>query len=118
MPTSTALGCVQCPPTRMLSAPTMTAQRQERNGSRSGMEFRPVIAFFLLLASLGSQAFPQFAARAATTERGVVNRYPGFGIGGLDPAASFVDARPLVGLPGFEAPTPARPGGSGQRATG
>src|SRR5258705_9786691 len=102
MPTSTALGCVQCPPTRMLSAPTMTAQRQERNGSRSGMEFRPVIAFFLLLASLGSQAFPQFAARAATTERVVVNRYSGVAIEGFDPVAYFVDARPLVGLPEFE----------------
>src|SRR5258708_34159890 len=101
MPTSTALGCVQCPPTRMLSVPTMTAQRQERNGSRSGMEFRPVIAFFLLLASLGSQAFPQFAARAATTERGGVNPYSRVGIRGFAPAPYFSDARPLTRLPGF-----------------
>src|SRR6266566_3803105 len=92
MPTSTALGCVQCPPTRMLSVPTMTAQRQERNASRSGMEFRPGIAFFLLLASLGSQAFPQFAARAATTERVVVNRYSGVAIEGFDPVAYFAAA--------------------------
>ena len=67
------------------------------------MEFRPGIAFFLLLASLGSQAFPQFAARAATTERVVVNRYSGVAIEGFDPVAYFVDARPLAGLPEFEA---------------
>ena len=80
------------------------------------MEFRPGIAFFLLLASLGSQAFPQFAARAATTERVVVNRYSGVAIEGFDPVAYFVDARPLVGLPEFEAPTPARSGASATRA--
>ena len=67
------------------------------------MEFRPGIAFILLLASLGSQAFPQFAARAATTERVVVNRYSGVAIEGFDPVAYFVDARPLVGRPEFEA---------------
>src|SRR5258705_7304312 len=87
----------------MLSVPTMTAQRQERNGGRSGMEFRPGIAFFLLLASLGSQAFPQFASRAATTEREVVNRHSGVAIEGFDPVAYFVDPRPLVGLPELEA---------------
>jgi hypothetical protein len=81
----------------------MTAQRQEGNGGRSGMEFRPRIAFFLLLASLGWQPFPQFAARAATTERVVVNRYSGVAIEGFDPVAYFVDARPLIGLPEFEA---------------
>jgi hypothetical protein len=67
------------------------------------MEFRPGIAVILLLASLGSQAFPQFAARAATTERVVVSRYSGVAIEGFDPVAYFVDARPLVGLPEFEA---------------
>jgi hypothetical protein len=81
----------------------MTAQRQERNGSRSGMEFRPGIAFILWLAGLGSQACPQFAARAATTERVIVNRYTGLAIEGFDPVAYFVDARPVVGLPDFEA---------------
>jgi hypothetical protein len=80
----------------------MTAQRQERNVGRSGTEFRPGIAL-LLLASLGSQAFPQLAARASTTERVVVNRYSGVAIEGFDPVAYFVDARPLVGLPEFEA---------------
>src|SRR5258708_22101976 len=106
MPTSTALGCVQCHPTRMLSVQTMTAQRQERNGSRSGMEFRPGMAFFLLLASLGSQAIPLFAARAATTERVVVNRYSGVAIEGFDPVAYFVDARPLIGFPAVVASHP------------
>jgi hypothetical protein len=72
------------------------------------MEFRPGIALILLLASLllaslGWQAFPQFAARAATTERVVVNRYSGLAIEGFDPVAYFVDARPLIGLPEFEA---------------
>ena len=81
----------------------MTAQRQERNGSRFRREFRPGIAVILLLASLGPQAFPQFAARASTTERVVVNRYSGVAIEGFDPVAYFVEARPLVGLPEFEA---------------
>jgi hypothetical protein len=81
----------------------MTAQRQERNGSRSGMEFRPGIAVILLLASLGSQACPQFAAWAATTERVIVNRYSGLAIEGFDPVAYFVDAHPVIGLPEFEA---------------
>ena len=81
----------------------MTAQRQERNGVRSGKEFRRGIAFILLLAGLGSQACPPFAAQAATTERVVVNRYSGLAIEGFDPVAYFVDARPLVGLPDFEA---------------
>src|ERR1035437_11132272 len=108
MPTSMALGCAQCPPTRMLSAPTMTAQRQERNGSRSGTAFRPGIAFIALLPglvwlSLGAQACLPFAAQAATTERVVVNRYTGLAIEGFDPVAYFADARPMVGLPDFEA---------------
>ena len=67
------------------------------------MEFRPGIAFILLLASLGSQAGPEFAARAATTERVIVNRYSGVAIEGFDPVAYFVDARPVLGLADFEA---------------
>src|ERR1700694_3192734 len=102
MPTSTALGCVQCPPTRMLSAPTMTAQRQERNGPRPGTGFRPGIALLAVLASLAAPGFSGPAARAATTERVVVNRYTGLAIEGFDPVAYFVDARPMPGLPDFE----------------
>lgn len=103
----------------------MTAQRQERNDSRSGTGFRPGIASISLLAGLlpagivsaslvsaslvsaglgltglGALADP---AEAATTERVVVNRYTGLAIEGFDPVAYFVDARPEVGLAGFEA---------------
>jgi len=113
----------------------MTAQRQERKGSRFGtIGFRPGIAFIgpwatrlllspllanllltrllltglfltsLFLTSLGALTFPQFVAQAATTERVIVNRYTGLAIEGFDPVAYFVDARPVVGLPDFEAP--------------
>ena len=74
----------------------MTAQRQERNR-------RPGIAFIAFLASLGVQALPDFAAQATTTERVVVNRFTGLAIQGFDPVAYFADARPMVGLPDFEA---------------
>src|ERR1700687_201594 len=103
MPTSTALGCAQCPPTRMLSTSTMTAQRQERNGSISGTALRPGIAFIAGLASFGLLACLPHPAQAATTERVIVNRYTGLAIEGFDPVAYFVDARPLIGLPELEA---------------
>jgi hypothetical protein len=97
------------------------------------MEFRPGIAFFAMRASLllagpllarlfwaglvwaglvlanpvlvglGALAFSPFAARAATTERIIVNRYTGLAIEGFDPVAYFVDARAVIGLPEFEA---------------
>src|SRR5258708_4477797 len=85
----------------MLSVPTMTAQRQERKGGP--FRLRPGIALIALWASLGTQAFPQFAAQAATTERIIVNRYTGLAIEGFDPVAYFIDAGPRVGLPEFEA---------------
>jgi hypothetical protein len=110
----------------------MTAQRQERKGSRfRRMGFCPGIAFIgscaspllagsllasLLLASLvlvspvlvsfalvSLPGFPGSAAEAATTERVIVNRYTGLAIEGFDPVAYFVDARPRIGLPDFEA---------------
>jgi hypothetical protein len=86
----------------------MTAQRQERNGSRSGTGFRPGMAFIGLLAglawvSLAVLVLSGLPAQAATTERVVVNRYSGLAIEGFDPVAYFVDARPMVGLPEFEA---------------
>jgi hypothetical protein len=86
----------------------MTAQRQEANCGRSGIRFRPGIAFITLLASLlsaslGERGGSGFAARAATTERVVANRYSGLAIEGYDPVAYFVDARPMIGLPEFEA---------------
>ena len=40
--------------------------------------------------------------RAATTERIVVDRHTGLGIGGYDPVAFFTDGRPMVGNPAFE----------------
>jgi hypothetical protein len=86
----------------------MTAQRQERNGSRLAAGFRPRIAFISLLAvlaglSLAALACLPPAAHAATTERVVVNRYTGLAIEGFDPVAYFVDGRASVGLPEFEA---------------
>jgi hypothetical protein len=59
-----------------------------------------------LLAGLVSLAAPAWLpdpAQAATTERVVVNRYTGLAIEGFDPVAYFADARPVPGLPEFEA---------------
>jgi hypothetical protein len=106
----------------------MTAQRQERNGSRFEIRFRPGIALIAPLAAVlwiglgwasldwispgwlglgapgpGLLGRPQFAAQAATTERVVVNRFSGVAIEGYDPVAYFVDARPTIGLADFEA---------------
>jgi len=81
----------------------MTAERQERNGYRSRTGFRPRLALFALLASVTAPAWPDLAARAATTERVVVNRFTGLAIEGFDPVAYFVDARPEIGRASFEA---------------
>jgi hypothetical protein len=87
----------------------MTAERQERNGSRPGTGFRPGMALIGLLAGLAwaglaVQALSGLPAQAATTtERVVINRYSGLAIEGFDPVAYFVDARPLIGRPEFEA---------------
>jgi hypothetical protein len=53
--------------------------------------------------SPGDLAGGGLAARAATTERVVANRFTGLAIEGYDPVAYFVDARPEVGLEDFEA---------------
>ena len=42
-------------------------------------------------------------ALGATTERVVVNRYSGVAIEGFDPVAYFADARPVRGMPDYEA---------------
>jgi len=91
----------------------MTAERQEKNVPRPRTGFRPGIALIaslvslvwvsLLWVSLAAPGFSGSAARAATTERVVVNRYTGLAIEGYDPVAYFVDARPEVGLQEFEA---------------
>ena len=73
----------------------MTAQRQERYGSRPG------IALFALLA--GFFGGLDYAAWASTTERVVVNRYSGIAIAGFDPVAYFTESMALQGLPDFEA---------------
>jgi hypothetical protein len=75
----------------------MTAQRQERYG------WRPAIAFFALSAGFLAPACPEFAARASTTERVVVNRFSGIAIEGFDPVAYFVQGRAVLGLEDFEA---------------
>jgi hypothetical protein len=85
----------------------MTAQRQERNASRSGIGFSPGIAFIALCAGLGclglaAQALSGSPAEAATTERVVANRYTGLAIEGFDPVAYFTDDLAEAGLPGFE----------------
>jgi hypothetical protein len=74
----------------------MTARRQERNGRHLRTAF---IALFSGIAMAG----PAITARAATTERVVVDRTTGLALGGFDPVAYFTDARPLPGQPGFEA---------------
>ena len=79
-----------------MTAERQTAQQQER------YRWRPQIAFFALLAGIcGLSA--DFAARASTTERVVVNRFSGLAIEGFDPVAYFVDRHPMRGLPDFEA---------------
>jgi hypothetical protein len=75
----------------------MTAQRQERYGSRPG------IALFALLAGFFGGLTLDLAARASTTERVVVNRYSGLAIAGFDPVAYFTESTALQGLPDFEA---------------
>ena len=75
----------------------MTAQRQERYASRRQLAVFAVITAFFGVLGL------DFAARAATTERIVVNRYSGLAIGGFDPVAYFTDSIAIQGLPDFEA---------------
>ncbi len=74
----------------------MTAQRQERYAGRLARAFFAILAGFCV-------ACPDFAARAATTERVVVNRFSGIAIEGFDPVAYFVERRPVLGLESFEA---------------
>jgi hypothetical protein len=84
----------------------MTAQRQERNGSRPRTGFRPGIAAIVALAGLFCAValdLPGSAAQSATTERVVVNHVTGLAIEGYDPVAYFVDAQPELGREDFEA---------------
>ena len=86
----------------MLSVSTMTAQRQERYGPAPRNSLYRALAG-LSLVGLGCWRWISSAARAATTERVVVNRYSGLAIEGYDPVAYFTDARAVRGLPDFEA---------------
>jgi hypothetical protein len=74
----------------------MTARRQEGNGLRLGM-------VVIVLAWCGlAWAEADFAARAATSERIVADRYTGLAIGGFDPVAFFTDARAVRGDSDYE----------------
>jgi hypothetical protein len=83
----------------------MTLQRQEANRMGSKPYFRPGIALVALglVLGLGGLVAARSMAFAATTERVVTNRYSGLAIEGYDPLAYFIDARPGLGLPDFEA---------------
>jgi hypothetical protein len=83
----------------------MTPERQEANRIAGKPHFRPAIALMALglLAGLGGVVAVGSMALAATTERVVTNRFSGLAIEGFDPIAYFVDGRPEVGLPDFEA---------------
>ncbi|MFB6463861.1 YHS domain-containing (seleno)protein [Bradyrhizobium tunisiense] len=67
---------------------------------------RPGIALIGLLLCLLSGIWiigSGLPAKAATTERVVVNRFSGVAIEGFDPVAYFVDGRAVQGTPEFEA---------------
>jgi hypothetical protein len=87
----------------------MTLQRQEANRTAKGPHFSPRRALIALGFVLGLGATVALSclsgslALAATTERVVTNRYSGLAIEGYDVLAYFVDARPELGLPDFEA---------------
>src|SRR5262245_32004892 len=75
----------------------MTLERQE------SYRYGPRVALFALLAAVFALMGLERAALGSTTERIVVNRYSGLAIEGFDPVAYFTDARPVRGLPDFEA---------------
>jgi hypothetical protein len=82
----------------------MTAWRQERKDDLyvSAGSSLPARAVSLGLGLVVSACL-LIGARAATTERVVVDRYSGLAIGGFDPVAYFVDAKPERGQEDFEA---------------
>ena len=83
----------------------MTLQRQEANAIAVGPHFGPRMALIVLglVLGLGATVALGSLALASTTERVVTNRYSGLAIEGYDVLAYFIDARPELGLPDFEA---------------
>ena len=61
------------------------------------------MAAFALLAGVLAAFGAGLAAKAATTERVVVNRYSGLAIEGFDPVAYFTDSLARPGVADFEA---------------
>jgi len=85
----------------------MTPERQEANRIAAKPHFRPRLALIAIVVvtvlwqAAGLQGLG--TALASTTERVVTNRYSGLAIEGFDPLAYFIDGRPEMGLPDFEA---------------
>src|SRR6202012_4277481 len=83
----------------------MTRQRQEANAIAPRPHFGPATALIALglLLGLGATVALGPLALAQTTERVITNRYSGLAIGGYDVLAYFIDARPELARPDFEA---------------
>ncbi len=79
----------------------MTAQRQTTQWHQS-YRLRVRVGFFAVFAGI-CLVWAGFAAHATTTERVVADRFSGLAIDGFDPVAYFVERRPVLGLPDFEA---------------
>jgi len=62
-----------------------------------------LVCVSLVWIGLGALAWLPSVARAATTERVIVNRFSGLAIEGFDPVAYFTDACPKIGVADFEA---------------
>jgi hypothetical protein len=77
----------------------MTRQRQEIN--ERWREIGRIVALALALGLTAGWACGN--ARAATTERLVVDHVTGLAIGGVDPVAYFTDGSMQLGSPDFEA---------------
>lgn len=76
----------------------MTARRQENKGWWQKMAAGAAFLALPALFHLGG-----YAARAAVTERVVVDRNTGLAIGGYDPVAYFTDGSAIAGREAFEA---------------
>src|SRR3954454_5086009 len=84
----------------MLSAATMTAERQEASPLGPGIALIGLLVCMLSGIWILCAGLP---AQAATTERIVVNRFSGVAIEGFEPVAYFVDGAAVQGTAEFEA---------------